>query len=80
MDLTERERELLAFERRWWRYGATRGAAARQRFDLRSGEYGALVADLIDRPAALAHDPVLVRRLRRLRDSRRLERSERSAA
>jgi hypothetical protein len=80
MDLTDRERAMLAFERRWWRYGATRGSAARERFDLGPGEYGAIIADLIDRPAALAHDPVLVRRLRRLRDSRRLERSERVAA
>lgn len=80
MDLTERERAMLAFERRWWRYGATRASAARQRFGLGPGEYGALVAALIDRPEALAHDPVLVRRLQRMRGALRLERSERRVA
>ena len=80
MDLTERERAMLAFERRWWRYGATRASAARQRFGLGPGEYSRIITTLVDRPAALAHDPVLVRRLRRMRDSRRLERSEQRAA
>ena len=75
MDLTERERAMLAFERRWWRYGATRASAARQRFGLGPGEHGAVVNALLDRPEALAHDPVLVRRLIRMRAVRRLERS-----
>lgn len=80
MDLTERERAMLAFERRWWRYGATRASAARQRFGLGPGEYGAVINSLVERPEALAHDPVLVRRLRRMRATLRLERSERHAA
>ena len=80
MDLTDRERSLLAFERHWWRYGATRADAARRRFGLGGAEHGRIVGDLIDRPAALAHDPVLVRRLRRMRAARRLERAERRAA
>jgi len=80
MDLTERERAMLAFERRWWRYGATRASAARERFGLDAGEYGGIITALLDRPEALAHDPVLVRRLRRRQGLRRLERSERRAA
>jgi len=80
MDLSERERAMLAFERRWWRYGATRASAARQRFGLGPGEYGAIVTALLDRPQALAHDPVLVRRLRRIQSARRSDRSGRRAA
>jgi hypothetical protein len=79
VDLTERERALLAFERHWWRYGATRADAARARFGLGGPEHGRIVGALIDRPEALAVDAVLVRRLQRMRTARRLERSGRAA-
>ncbi|KAA1426561.1 DUF3263 domain-containing protein [Nocardioides antri] len=80
MHLTELERSLLAFERHWWRYGASRADAARRRFGLSGSDHGRIVSDLIDREEALAHDPVLVRRLRRMRATRRIQRSERRVA
>ncbi len=69
--LTERERELLAFERQWWRYAGAKEQAIREAFDLSATRYYQLLSELIDRPEALAHDPMLVKRLRRLRESRR---------
>lgn len=75
MPLTDHERALLDFERHWWRYGATRADAARARFGLGGTEHRRMVGALMDRPEALAHDPVLVRRLRRMRVSHRTTRS-----
>ncbi|MEV6693409.1 DUF3263 domain-containing protein [Micromonospora sp. NPDC051196] len=68
--LTEREREILAFERQWWRHAGAKEQAIRDRFGLSATRYYQLLNALLDNPAALAADPVLVGRLRRLRASR----------
>ncbi|GGS73016.1 hypothetical protein GCM10010156_34940 [Planobispora rosea] len=75
--LTDRERELLAFERQWWRYAGAKEQAIREAFDISATRYYQLLSELIDRPEALAHDPMLVKRLRRLRDNRRRDRAAR---
>ena len=76
-DLTEREREILAFERQWWKYAGAKEQALRDLFDLSATRYYQVLNALIDRPAALAHDPLLVKRLRRLRSARQRARSAR---
>ncbi|TCB99033.1 DUF3263 domain-containing protein [Micromonospora zingiberis] len=68
--LSDRERELLAFERQWWRHAGAKEQAIRDRFGLSATRYYQLLNALLDNPAALAADPVLVGRLRRLRASR----------
>jgi hypothetical protein len=68
--LTEREELILAFERQWWRHAGAKEQAIRDTFDLSATRYYQLLNGLLDNPAALAHDPVLVRRLRRLRVTR----------
>lgn len=68
--LTEREREILAFERRWWRYSGAKEQAIRDMFNLSATRYYQVLNALIDYPEALAHDPMLVQRLRRLRRTR----------
>ncbi|MFG1948920.1 DUF3263 domain-containing protein [Nonomuraea sp. NPDC048826] len=75
--LTDRELELLAFERHWWRYAGAKEQAIKETFGFSATRYYQLLAELIDRPEALAHDPMLVKRLRRLRAGRRRERSAR---
>jgi hypothetical protein len=75
--LSERETEILAFERSWWSHGGVKETAIRERFDLAAADYYQLLSGLIDRPDALAHDPLLIRRLRRQRLARRRERSVR---
>jgi hypothetical protein len=70
-DLTDLERDLLAFEHLTWRHAGSRDTAIRERFDMTPTRYHQLLNALIDRPAALAHDPVTVKRLRRLREQRR---------
>src|SRR5215207_22053 len=75
--LTRREREILAFERQWWRYAGAKEQAIRDLFSMSSTRYYQVLNALIDRTEALAHDPMLVKRLRRLRASRQRQRSAR---
>ncbi|MEU7822180.1 DUF3263 domain-containing protein [Catellatospora sp. NPDC049133] len=75
--LSERERHILAFEQRWWRHAGAKEQAIRDQFEVSATRYYQLLNALLDNPAALAHDPVLVGRLRRLRGSRARTRSTR---
>jgi hypothetical protein len=76
-ELTEREREILAFERQWWRFAGAKEQAIRELFGLSATRYYQALNALIDRPAALAADPMLVKRLRRLRTTRQRARAAR---
>jgi hypothetical protein len=75
--LTPREQEILAFERQWWKYAGAKEQAVRELFDMSSTRYYQVLNALIDRPDALAHDPMLVKRLRRMRQTRQRARSAR---
>lgn len=75
--LSERDREILDFERMWWKYAGAKEQAVRDKFEMSSTRYYQVLNVLIDRPEALAHDPLLVRRLRRLRAARQRQRSAR---
>jgi hypothetical protein len=67
----ERWREVLDFERAWWQAGASKDAAIRDRLGVSPTRYYQELNRAIDLQAALEYDPMLVRRLRRLRDRRR---------
>ncbi len=75
--LSQRDREILEFERHWWKYAGAKEQAVRDKFDMSSTRYYQVLNALIDRPEALEADPLLVRRLRRLRASRQRQRSAR---
>lgn len=75
--LSEQDMRILAFERRWWRYPGAKEQAIREDFAIPATRYYQLLNDLIDRPEALAFDPILVKRLRRQRAERRRLRSAR---
>jgi hypothetical protein len=75
--LSRRDREILAFERQWWKYAGAKEQAIRELFDMSATRYYQVLNTLIDTPAALAADPMLVKRLRRLRASRQRQRSAR---
>jgi hypothetical protein len=76
-ELTPREAEVLDFERQWWRLAGAKEQAVADRFGLSSTRYYQLLNGLIDRPAALRADPMLVKRLQRLRLQRERARSAR---
>lgn len=69
--LDERTRAILDFERSWWQEGGAKERRIRERFGLSPTRYHQLLVRAIELPEALAYDPMLVRRLRRLRESRR---------
>ena len=73
----ERDRAILAFERQWWKYAGAKEQAIRELFDMSPTRYYQVLGALIDSPSALVADPMLVKRLRRLRASRQRARSAR---
>ena len=75
--LSERDRNILDFERQWWKYAGAKESAVREKFDMSSTRYYQVLNALIDREDALAYDPLLVKRLRRLRAQRQRSRSAR---
>jgi hypothetical protein len=75
--LGERDRDILAFERQWWKYAGAKETAIRDSFDMSATRYYQVLNALIDRPEALVADPLLVRRLRRMRAERQRARSAR---
>jgi hypothetical protein len=75
--LSERDQLILEFERQWWKYAGAKEQAMREKFDMSATRYYQALNALIDRPAALAADPMLVKRLRRLRAARQRARSAR---
>jgi hypothetical protein len=75
VDLTERDRAILAFERQWWKYPGLKEQAIHELFGVSPTRYYQLVNRLIDKRAAIEADPMLVKRLRRLRSGRQRARS-----
>jgi hypothetical protein len=75
--LGERDGQILDFERQWWKYAGAKETAIRESFDMSATRYYQVLNALIDRPEALASDPLLVRRLRRMRAERQRARSAR---
>jgi hypothetical protein len=73
--LSDQQQQILTFERQWWKYSGAKETAVRDRFDMSLTRYYQVLNALIDEPSALAHDPLLIRRLRRLRDARARRRS-----
>ena len=72
-----RDREILAFERQWWKYAGAKEQAIKELFDMSATRYYQVLNALIDSSEALEADPMLVKRLRRLRASRQRARSAR---
>ena len=78
--LTEREKDILDFEQSWWSLSVPREQAVRDRFQLTETEYVEVLEMLIATEAALEAEPLLVRRLRRMKDRRRQEHVARRTA
>ncbi len=74
-ELSVRDRDLLHFERQWWKFAGAKEQAIRDKFEMSATRYYQVLNALIDRPEALAQDPLLVKRLRRLRATRQRNRS-----
>ncbi|MEI7443192.1 MAG: DUF3263 domain-containing protein [Actinomycetes bacterium] len=75
--LPERDQRILEFERQWWKFAGAKEQAIREQFDMSATRYYQVLNALIDHPAALSFDPMLVKRLARMRASRQRARSAR---
>ncbi|GAA3290910.1 DUF3263 domain-containing protein [Arthrobacter citreus] len=75
--LGEQEQQMLALERAWWKYSGAKEQAIRELFGMSATRYYQVLNALIDTEDALAHDPMLVKRLRRLRTTRQRARTAR---
>jgi hypothetical protein len=78
-ELDARSRDIIDFERGWWRFAGAKEQAIRERFELSTTRYYELLNALLDDELALAYDPMLVRRLRRMRAARQRDRAARRA-
>lgn len=75
--LSDRERAILDFERSWWTDAdCSKEQAIRDRLDLSAGRYYEILGSLLDLPAAMDYDPLVIKRRRRGRDERRRARFE----
>jgi hypothetical protein len=76
--LDDRAMRILAFEGRAWQHAGLKAEAIREEFGISAARYYRILGDLIDSPAALRHDPMLVKRLQRMREARAATRARRS--
>jgi hypothetical protein len=77
LGLSDLEFRILEFERSWWRFAGAKESAIKENFDLSAPRYYQILNDLIDRQEALEASPMLVKRLRRLREARTSARTTR---
>ncbi|MET0297454.1 MAG: DUF3263 domain-containing protein [Microbacterium sp.] len=70
MPLTDRDLAILAFEAEWRRHAGAKEEAIRAELGLSPARYYQLLGRLIDTAEAQAVDPMLVKRLRRVREAR----------
>ena len=79
MDLTQRDRDILDFERSWWHEPGAKDALVQERFELSLERYQQILSELLESSEAYDYDPLGVRRLRRMRDRRRRARHDGAA-
>ncbi|MDQ3939968.1 MAG: DUF3263 domain-containing protein [Actinomycetota bacterium] len=73
-ELTQKDLDILDFERSWWKHAGVKEQAIKERFDMSATRYYQLLNELLEHPAAMTHDPILVKRLKRLRVYRQRQR------
>ncbi|MDI1290606.1 MAG: DUF3263 domain-containing protein [bacterium] len=75
--LSDRDRAILDFEKEWWKAGGAKATAIRDLFEISDTRYYQLLNRIIDDQAAIAYAPTTVKRLARMRATRRKARSVR---
>ena len=73
-ELSEQEIQILDFERSWWKHAGVKEQAIKERFSMSATKYYQVLNELLENPASLEHDPILVKRLKRLRTYRQRQR------
>ncbi|MDH3471452.1 MAG: DUF3263 domain-containing protein [Acidimicrobiia bacterium] len=78
--LVRRDTQVLDFEREWWKYPGPKDRAIREYLGISSTRYYQILRRLMDDPAAVEHDPMTIRRLRRVRQDAKRKAQERLGA
>ena len=73
-ELTQTDHDILDFERTWWKHAGVKEQAIKERFDMSATKYYQVLNELLEQPAAMEYDPILVKRLKRLRVYRQRQR------
>lgn len=73
-ELTRRDLDILDFERTWWKHAGVKEQAIKERFEMSATKYYQVLNELLELPAAMEYDPILVKRLKRLRVYRQRQR------
>ena len=76
-ELTPRDKEILEFERQWWKYSGAKEQAIRELFGMSATRYYQVLNALVDHPGVMSFDPMLIKRLQRMRNARARNRSAR---
>lgn len=76
MALSDKEREVLEFEGSWWQEGGPKEVRIREQLQLSPSRYYAILQELMESAEAMEHSPLVVRRMRRMRERRRRARFE----
>lgn len=69
--LSDRDAGILELERSWRSQTGPKEQAIRERFGISATRYYRLLGELLANPLAEAHDPILVKRLKRRQADRR---------
>ena len=72
--MTPQQMAILEVEKRWYTAQGNKEADIREQLDLSAVRYYQILNAILDRPDALAAEPVLVKRLLRIRSSRQAAR------
>ncbi len=72
--LAQRDLDILDFERTWWKHAGVKEQAIKERFEMSATRYYQVLNELLEQPAAMEYDPILVKRLKRLRVYRQRQR------
>lgn len=73
--LSARDERILSFERQWSNHAGAKEEAIRLEFALSAARYYQVLNAVLELPGAVAFDPMLVKRLHRIRDLRTEARS-----
>ena len=73
-ELSAQDKRILDFERSWWKHAGVKEQAIRDHFEMSATRYYQILNELLEKTAALDYDPILVKRLKRLRVYRQRQR------
>jgi hypothetical protein len=73
-EIGAQDKRILDFERSWWKHAGVKEQAIKEQFEMSATRYYQILNELLEKPAALSYDPILVKRLKRLRVYRQRQR------